>query len=133
MNKKLLATAVVVALGFFGIQSNAIAEECPDRNHVNEQTNAKFLDEGLALSEEALEHAKQKHGEEAKEATKAAMLKFKCIVTNAGEAKLQGPKGKIKVGGIKAGKGDFEAAVKMIEQGIAALKKVDMTPRGLGD
>ncbi|MCI0654689.1 MAG: hypothetical protein L0Y38_00275 [Methylococcaceae bacterium] len=133
MNKNLLATAFVAVFGLVGTQSIAFAEECPDRNHTNEETNAKFLGEGIALAEEALEHAKQGHGPETKTATTAALLKLHCMVSNRGGAQLQSPRGKIKIGGIKAGKGDTKAAVPLLEEGIALLKKVNMTPEGLGD
>ncbi|MGR9107941.1 MAG: hypothetical protein ACU843_13510 [Gammaproteobacteria bacterium] len=130
MNKKIMATAFAALMGF-GFQAAAIAEECPDRTKTNEQTNAKFLAEGIAIAEQALEHAKQGHGPETKDATKESLLKFKCIVTNRGESQMQGPKARIKMGGIKAGKGDTAAAIPLLEEGIAGMKNVDMTPRGL--
>ncbi|MGH8498605.1 MAG: hypothetical protein ACRERV_07355 [Methylococcales bacterium] len=133
MNRKILVITFVAVFGLVGVQSTAIAEECPDRNHYNEQTNAKFLEEGIALSEEALEHAKQGHGAEAKKATKAALSKLHCMISTTGGSQLQGPRGKILTGGVKAGKGDMEAAIPLLEQGIALLKEVNMTPKGLGD
>lgn len=131
MNKKLAPVIFAAVFSLAGVQSVAYADDCPDRTQTNEQTNAKYLNEGIALAEQALEQAKQGMGPEAKETTKLSMLKFKCIVSNRGGAQLQGPKNRIKLGGIKAGKGDTDAAIPLIEEGIARLKKVDMTPEGL--
>lgn len=133
MNNKFLAVALVAVLGLVGILGTAMAEECPDRTQTNEQTNAKFMKEGIALAEQALEHARQGHGPETKASTKEALAKFRCIVTTTGESKMQAPKIKIKKAGIEAGKGNVAAAVPLLEEGIAALQKVDMTPKGLGD
>ncbi|MGH8552595.1 MAG: hypothetical protein ACRERS_04800, partial [Methylococcales bacterium] len=83
--------------------------------------------------EQALEHAKQGHGPQTKDATKSALLKFKCIVTNAVESQMQKPKNRIKVAGIEAGKGNTAAAIPLLEEGIALMKKVNPTPKGLGD
>lgn len=133
MKTTILAGAFVAAFGLGTIHTAALAEECPDRHTTNEQTNAKFFEEGMTLTQQALEHAKQGHGPETKDATKAALLKFKCIVTNAGESQMQGPKMRIKKGGIEAGKGNTAAAIPLIEEGIALMNKVNMTPRGLGE
>ncbi|MGH8549714.1 MAG: hypothetical protein ACRERU_14155 [Methylococcales bacterium] len=133
MNNKRLAVAFVAVFGLAGVQVTALAEECPDRTQTNEQTNAKFMEEGIALSEQALEHAKQGHGPETKAATKAALLKLHCVVSNALGAQMQGPRQRILKGGILAGKGDTKAAAPLLEEGIALLKKVNMTPKGLGD
>lgn len=133
MNKTILVTVFVAAFGFGGIQNIALAEECPDRHHTDEQTNAKFFDEGMAIVEQALVHAKQGHGPQTKDATKSALLKFKCIVTNAVESQMQKPKNRIKVAGIEAGKGNTAAAIPLLEEGIALMKKVNPTPKGLGD
>lgn len=132
MNKKLLIAAILV-FGLAGIQITAFAEECPGRNQTDEQTNAKFLQEGLVFAEQALDHAKQGHGPETKAATKSASLKFKCIITTTGESQMQKPKEKIKRAGIAAGKGDTAAAIPLLEEGIAILKNMDMTPKGMGD
>jgi hypothetical protein len=133
MNKKLLAVAFAAVFGLVGGPSVAFAEDCPDRTKTNEQTNAKFLDEGIAISEQALEHAKQGHGPETKEATKEALKKFGCIVTTTGGAQIQRPRERIKMAGIKAGKGDTAGAVPLLEEGIAMMKKVNLTPKGLGE
>jgi hypothetical protein len=133
MYKKLLLLAFVASFGLIGIQSAAFAEDCPDRTQVNEETNAKFLKEGIAVSEEALEHAKQGHGPETKAATKDALKKFGCIVTTTGGAQIQRPRERIKMAGIKAGKGDTAAAIPLLEEGIAMMKKVNLTPKGLGE
>lgn len=132
MNTKLLALAIVTVFGLVGVQSAAFAE-CPDRNNTNEQTNEKFLAEGIADAEAALEHAKQGHGPETKAAAKEALRKFGCIVTTTGGAQIQRPRERIKLGGIKAGKGDVEAAIPLLEEGIAMMKKVNLTPKGLGE
>jgi hypothetical protein len=133
MNTKLLTLAFAVFFGLAGIQTAALAEDCPDRTQTNEQTNAKFLEEGIVISEQALEHAKQGHGPETKAATKEALKKFGCIVTTTGGAQMQRPRERIKMGGIKAGKGDTAAAIPLLEEGISMMKQVNLTPKGLGD
>lgn len=135
MKMKLLVMVFVAMVGLVGFQSAVFAaqDECPDLVATNEQTNAKFMSEGIALSEEALELAKQGQGKETKAKTKAAMMKFKCIVTTTGESQLQKPKARIKMGGIKAGKGDTEAGAALIAEGLELFKKVNLTPKGLGD
>lgn len=133
MKMKLLVMVFVALVNLVGFQSIVFAaDECPDLVKTNEATNDKFMKEGIALSEEALAHAKQGHGAETKAATKAAMMKFKCIVTTTGESQLQKPKARIKMGGIKAGKGDTEAGVALIEEGLELFKSVNLTPKGFG-
>lgn len=133
MKMNFIVTIFVTLVGLIGFQSSALAaDECPDLVHTTEATNEKFMAEGIVLSQEALEHAKQGHGAETKAATKAAMMKFKCIVTTTGESQLQKPKARIKMGGIKAGKGDTEAGAALIAEGLELFKKVNLTPKGLG-
>lgn len=129
----LLAVIFAAVVSLVAGQSPAFAEECPERTKTDEETNAKFLNEGIAISEEALEHAKQGHGPETKEATREAMKRFSCIVSTTGGAQIQRPRERIKMAGIKAGKGDTKAAVPLLEEGIAMMKKIDLTPKGLGD
>lgn len=122
MSSKLLIISLITVLGFFGFQTLVAAEECPDRNHYNAQTNEKFFEEGVALAEEALVQAKQGHGSETKAATKDALKKFKCIVSSTGESHMQKPKERITMAGIKANKGDTQAAIPLLEDGINLLK-----------
>ena len=122
MSYKLLIISITASIGFFGFQLPAYAEACPDRNHYNAQTNEKFFEEGIALAEEALVQAKQGHGSETKAATRSALKKFKCIVSSTGESHMQKPKDRITMAGIKAGNGDIQAAIPLLEKGIEQLK-----------
>ena len=86
--------------------------------------NQAWLAEGLKHTEEALTAAKAGDGAATKTHTKAATKEFGEIYSEEWASKLQSAKSKIRVAGIKAGKGDTEAAVPLLEQGIAAIKQL---------
>jgi hypothetical protein len=126
MKIKLLIMFFAALFTIAGIPGAALAEECPDRTETTGATNDKFLQQGINNAEEALEHAKQGHADQARASAKASLDALKCIVSSQAGARLQGPKSKIRLGYIKAGKGEIDKAVKLFEEGVAGLKKVEL-------
>ena len=125
MKTKLLIVLFAVLFCVVGIPSAVLAEECPDRTETTLATNEKFLGQGLKLAEEALEHAKKGHADETRASAKASLEALKCIVSSQAGSQLQNPKGKIRLGYIKAGKGEMDQSVELLEAGVAGLKKVN--------
>ena len=126
MKMKLLIVLFAALFCIVGVPSAVLAEECPDRTETTGATNDKFLAEGIKLAEEALEHAKKGHADETRASAKASLEALKCIVSSQAGSRLQGPKGKIRLGYIKAGKGEMDKAVELLEIGVAGLKKVEL-------
>ena len=126
MRMKLLTTLLVGLFCLAGIQSAAIARD--DCGGCSLEKNAESLESAIKFTEEALEHAKQGHGKEAKASTKAARAALKGIVSTRGGRLLQKPRTRIIKAGIAAGKGDTNAAVPLLEEAVEQLKKVDLTP-----
>lgn len=126
MKMKLLIVLFAALFCVVGVPSAVLAEECPDRTETTGATNDKFLGEGIKLAEEALEHAKQGHTDATRTSAKASLEALKCIVSSQAGSQLQSPKGKIRLAYIKAGKGEMDEAVKLLETGVAGLKKVKL-------
>jgi predicted negative regulator of RcsB-dependent stress response len=124
MKMKLLIVLFAALFSVVGIPSAVLAEECPDRTETTLATNGKFLEDGTKLAEEALEHAKQGHADETRASAKASLEALKCIVSSQAGSQLQSPKGKIRLAYIKAGKGEMDQAVELLEAGVAKLQKV---------
>ena len=126
MKMKLLFVLFAALFCLVGVPGTVLAEECPDRTETTLATNEKFLGDGIKLAEEALEHAKKGHADETRASAKASLEALKCIVSGQAGSRLQSPKGKIRLGYIKAGKGEMDKAVELLEAGVAGLKKVKM-------
>jgi len=126
MKMKLLIVLFATLFCVVGIPGTVLAEECPDRTETTGATNEKFLANGIKLAEEALEHAKKGHADQTRTSAKASLEALKCIVSSQAGSQLQSPKGKIRLSYIKAGKGEMDEAVKLLEAGVAGLKKVKL-------
>ena len=121
LSKKSLFTAFLVVL--FSLCGSAFALEGEYKTPSHED-NQKLLDEGLEHAEAALAAAKAGDGKAAGEHSKAASKLLGEINSEAWGGPLEGAKSKIRVGGLKAKKGDMESGIKMLEEGVATLKKL---------
>ncbi|MGH8476011.1 MAG: hypothetical protein ACRER2_09605 [Methylococcales bacterium] len=119
LNKKSLFTAIlIVLLGFLG---NAYALEGEYTTPSNED-NTKLLDSGIEHAEAALAALKAGDGKAAGEhATTAAKLLAE-INSETWAGPLEGAKGKVRVSGVIAKKGDLAKATALLEQAIPTLK-----------
>lgn len=122
LHKKNLLAVLIVALFSFFVAGSAFADY-DDNVTPDASQNAEFMKAGLAHAEEALAAAKAGDGAAAKTHTKAAIKELKSVYPDDTWAKsLNRAMGKIRVGGKKAGDGDLDAGIKMMESGIELLK-----------
>jgi len=126
LQKKNLLTILMIALFSFFIAGGAAAEfdegVTPDHGQ-----NKENLARALAHAEEALAAAKAGDGKAAYAHTKESVLKLKDLYPDdTWAAKHQKASSKIRVGGIKAKKGDLDAATNLIESGVTILKSINL-------
>ena len=121
LRKKSLFTAFLVVL--FSICGSALALEGEYKTPSHED-NQKLLDVGIEHTEAAIAAAKAGDGKAAGEHAKEASNHLGEINSEAWGGTLEGAKAKVRVGGVKAKKGDLEGGLKMMEEALAALKKL---------
>jgi hypothetical protein len=120
-NKKSLFTAILVVL--FSIWGSAFALE-GEYTTPTPEDNQKLLAAGIEHTEAAVAAAKAGDATAAAEHANAASDQLGEINSEAWAGPLEGAKAKIRVGGVKAKKGDMETALKMLEEGLATLKRL---------
>ncbi len=122
LHKKNLLTILMIALFSFFIAGGAIADY-DDGVTPDAAANTENIASALAHAEEGLAAAKAGDGAGASVHTKAAVKNLKNVYPDDTWAKtLNRAMGQIRVGGSKAKKGDTDAGIKMIENGIGMLK-----------
>ncbi len=119
LNKKSLCTAILVVL--FSVCGNAIAVEGEYTTPSNED-NTKLLDSGIEHAEAALAALKAGDGPAAAEHAGAAAKLLAEINSETWAGPLEGAKGKVRVSGVKAKKGDLAKATQLLEEAIPTLK-----------
>jgi len=127
MKIKLLTALLIGLFCLVGISSVAVARD--DCGGCSLEKNTESLESAIKYTEEALAHARQGHAKEAKASTKGARSALKGIVSTRGGRLLQKPRTNIIKAGIKAKKGDTDAAVSLLEKAVEQLKTVDLTPK----
>ena len=126
MKIKLLTMLLIGLFGLVGVSSVAVARD--DCGGCSLEGNAIALEEAIKQTAEALELAKQGKAEETNTVSRAARQSLKLIVTTRGGRLLQKPRTNITKAGIAARKGNIEDAVPLLEEALALLKTVDLTP-----
>jgi hypothetical protein len=120
-NKKSLFIAMLVGLlGFWG---SAFALE-GEYTTPTQEDNQKLLAAGIEHAEAALAAAQAGDVDATVQHTQAASEQLGEINSEAWAGPLEGAKAKIRVGGVKAKKGDMAGGIKMIEEGLATLKRL---------
>ena len=125
--KNILAILFVVLVGVWGTNI-AIAANKWDKDVADtipsDAENTENLKKAMEHAEMGLEAARAGDGATTFEHTQEAALIKKEIQSEQMGPLLNRGGAKIRVGGIKANKGDTEKGAKMIEDGIASWKKV---------
>ena len=120
-NKNILAFLIIVLFSLLAA-GTAAAEEQSYQSIPSDAQNKEHLDAAITHTEEALAAAKAGDGKTTHTHTKAAVAELREINSERWAPTLQPTTGKIRVGGIKAKKGDLDAAITLIEPSITALK-----------
>lgn len=135
MSKKLWIVLFTVMFSFANVNmvmANEAGGSSLEKNH-------ELLDQGIALSQEALEFAKQGDADGAYKSAYASLHAMTEINSRTWDPKLQRPRGKLRkaqymvkrISEGKAKKGDsLEVAAALMEKGIASLIKIKSIEQG---
>ncbi len=122
LKKNLLALTIIALFSFIIAGTTATAEEKSYESIPSDSQNEEHLAAAIAHAEEALAAAKSSDGAAASTHVKASVVELREINSETWAPLLQPATGKVRVSGIKAKKGDFDAAIGMLEPAIAVLK-----------
>lgn len=131
MKYKILTAVLLGLFASFTFNGSVFAIDCGEGCSL--ELNAELLAAGISDTNKALEMTKgelnkpedQRDGKPIVKLLEDSILSMKRIVHNAWDARLQSPKGKMRIASHRLKKGKYEEAKTLLEQAIVKLNNVD--------